>query len=116
MKSHAELANVIFWDVPFMLAGSKNRHFRESQLLLAEAVATVFTERHLSASDWATLFRDKPESFQVRFGDLTAEGFAFAAAFQRWLTNIDRSAVPRTLESLRASLIRQIDKHDGTSP
>jgi len=115
MKPQAEIAHVAFWDVPFMLAASKNRSFRESQLLLAEAVAAVFTERGLCTSDWSDLFQKAPESFRVVIGDLTPEGFAFVPTFRRWLANVDRWTTPRTREQLTSSLRNLIDEHQGTS-
>jgi hypothetical protein len=115
MKPQADIAHVAFWDVPFMLAASKNRSYRESQLVLAEAIATVYTERKLAATDWVAMFHANPEAFRVRVGDLTPEGFAFAPAFQLWLKKTDRWTTSRTLEKLRASLIAHIDEYRGAS-
>jgi len=98
-----------------MLAASKNRSYRESQLLLARTIAAVFTEHKLATSDWVALFQENPEAFQVRLGDLTPEGFAFAPTFHRWLKKIDRRTSPRTPEKLQASLIEQIVEWRGAS-
>jgi hypothetical protein len=111
MKSQAEIAHLPFWDVPIMLSASKNRSYRESQLLVAEAIATVFTERGFAAWDWAEQFRIKPEEFRVRLGDLTPDGFAFAPGFHGWLKKIDRWTTPKTLERLKTSLMEQIDDY-----
>jgi hypothetical protein len=117
MQTQAELAELPFWDLPFMLSSSKRHGFRESHLLVAEAIASVFTEQGFATSDWTVQFRATPETFRVRLGDLTPDGFAFARSsfFHNWLKKIDRWTTPANLERLSTSLTEQIVEHRSKS-
>jgi hypothetical protein len=115
MKPQAEVAHAVFYDVQVMLAATKRRSYREFHLLLAEAIATTFTERGFTTSDWSAQFRAQPETFRVRIGDLSPAGYAFGSAFHAWLTKISRWTTPSTLERLRTSLTEHIDQYQNKS-
>jgi hypothetical protein len=74
-------------------------------LLLAEAAADVLTELGLCNSNLPARFAANPDSFEIRLGDLTPEGMAFARkGFQRWLRNTDRWPVDRSVEKFKSAL------------
>ena len=111
MKSQKEIGHLPFWDVPFMLAASKRQTYRQSQLLIAEAIATVFTEQELVRQDWVATFRKSPNTFRPLLAELTAEGFAFAhVGFRRWLKEIERQTTPYSLSSLTEMLVGEVNQ------
>lgn len=81
---------------------------KERTLVLAQAVAEVFTELQLGRSDLAAKFRGDPEAFNILLGDLNEKGFKFArGGFQRWLANTDRWTTTADLDKFKSTLLKQ---------
>lgn len=89
---------------------------KEKTLVLAQAVAEVFTELQLGKSDLAYKYRVDPEAFVIRLGDLNEKGLEFArSGFQRWLANTDRWTAPGNLEKFKSTLHKQWSKVQGNA-
>lgn len=89
---------------------------KERTLVLAQAVAEVFTELQLGNSDLASKYHVDPEAFVIRLGDLNEKGLEFArAGFQRWLANTDCWTAPTNLEKFKSTLRKQWGKAQGNA-
>ena len=90
---------------------SADPEMKDRTLMLARAVAEVFTELQLSNADLAARFNLDPEAFIIRLGDLNEQGLAFGReGFQRWFENTDRWTSEATLHKLKTTLKKQWEK------
>lgn len=115
-QEHEKLARLPLFDVAFMLQASRRTSWRNDVFARAEATASVLTDERLSTSDLRARFAADGEGFRVTYGDLTAEGLAFARErYDRWLAEGDRPKADRSVAALDAALRKQLAAHRRAS-
>ena len=107
--SQEECAKLPLLKLSFLLQASKATAYRRNILALGQAVANVLSKEMLVQQDLRPRFEADPNSFVIKLGELTPEGFEFCCArFDKWLGKIDRWKTERTVEKLEHALQQEI--------
>lgn len=107
------------FSVPDLWGSDSDPSARARYLLRAEAIAEIFSAEGISTEDLRSRYSADPEKFELRMGDLTADGCEFARLeFQLWLGGTDRwkrtnESVSKYSKALRSQWEKYLSRSRG---